>query len=366
MLKLKGMSVTRTFALARIEFDSYLRNGFTVFWTGIYPVFLFCLLWMIFSPSEDSNLTAQLEVSGSQSDVSRFETRLDSVVEGISGVDVELAHADADEGLRRSTVRVVLTEDGNYQLQAEAITSSASWASYMLAIAALECYNAEAACATERTTQSLGEGSSLSAYARYLTIGIATLSIMTVALFGFSATLIGMRAGLQLRMIQILPMESWEFLVAFALSRLAILVAFSMLFIYTMNWWFGAGISLAPLHVLINALLIFFGGLAFLSVAFVIATVIENPGVAGAFSNILNFLLMMLSDLFLPIALMPSWLQSIIHYTPVYMFVTAMREVVGSSQIPPAGDLMQIFASLILVAVIALTIANKRFRWSLY
>ena len=366
MLEVNSKTAARISSVARIEFDSYLRDGLAVFWTCAYPILLFLLLWMIFAPSEDSGFKAQMEVSGTQSSASRFETRLDSVSEGISGVNVELTHVDADADLKSRVVRVVLGEDGNYELQSKGISGTRAWSSYLLAIATLECYNSNKQCAREKTTQSIGEstGASQSSYNRYLTIGIATLAIMSVALLSFSDVLIRMRAALQLRMIEILPMASWEFLVGFALSRLVILVAFSVFFIYTMNWLFGAGIATSPLHVLIAVLLIFFGGMAFLSVAFVIAAFIESTSVSSSVTNILNIFIMMLSDLFIPIALMPAWLQSVIHYTPVYMFVTAMREVLGSAELPPIGDLLQIFGSLILVAVVALGFASDRFRWS--
>lgn len=194
----------------------------------------------------------------------------------------------------------------------------------------------------------------------YLITGMAALTVISTALFGFTGVLIDLRARGALLPLQLMPISRMQFLTAFAASRIVILLGFSVIFVIIANHVYGAGLSLALLDLGALAGLVLAGSLAFLGLGLVIAAFVSRTATAQALINVANLPIIFLSDLFIPIAIMPLWIQAIAPWSPINSFVDALRRATEPAD---AQFALPVFAMLCTLAIAGFTLASLRFRW---
>jgi len=195
----------------------------------------------------------------------------------------------------------------------------------------------------------------------YLITGMAALTIISTALFGFSGVLIELRHVGALRPFQIMPVKRTEYLAAFSVSRAVVLLLFSLIFIYGANAIYSAGIDFSP-QVFFSAVLTMVVGIAaFLGIGLAIAAFMTKPSTAHALINVLNIPIIFLSDLFIPVSIMPAWLQNVAEHSPVYLFVNLLRRVLDGGAITQ-NDIATL-ALLALIGMVFFSIAIAFFKW---
>lgn len=196
--------------------------------------------------------------------------------------------------------------------------------------------------------------------ARYFISGLAALNVISVILFGFTGQLIEMRASGALRMFYVLPMKKSSFIGGYILSRVTLTLGFSLIFI-------AAGyialnvpmqLNMSFFFKLILCLLI---GTA-MSVAFglMLALLIDRTTTGSAVINIINIPIMFLSDFFIPMSLMPKFVQDGAHFSPFYHFVTSLRSILNEGA--TALELSRPFAYMLTFTIVNLIICGIAWR----
>ena len=76
----------------------------------------------------------------------------------------------------------------------------------------------------------------------------------------------------------------------------------------------------------------------------------------GILLTILNYF----TPIFYPIAVLPSWLQVIIKFNPLYLYIHSIREIILYSQMPTMRTLIAVFLSGFITMIIGMYIFKKK------
>jgi len=108
------------------------------------------------------------------------------------------------------------------------------------------------------------------------------------------------------------------------------------------------------------ALAVLFSTLSILSIGFIVASVVPTARFAQPVGTLLFYPMVVLSGLFFPIAVLPSYVQVLARLLPVSYAVSLMRGIWrGEGWVAHAGDL----AALAVVFAICVTLSAWVFRW---
>ncbi|WP_321818271.1 MULTISPECIES: ABC transporter permease [unclassified Paraburkholderia] len=198
-------------------------------------------------------------------------------------------------------------------------------------------------------------------YADYLITGLPVLTIFTSALFSFVLPLIELRASNKLRMLGLFPVPGGVFFAGFALSRTLILAVFTLLFVMLMSHLAPGATPVRPRTLAWLMMLAVSGSLAMIGVGIILASIVKRTATATALANILNVPVIFLSDLFLPVAIFPGWLQAVAHRSPLYQFVTLLRAVYADNFDPAVAVAWS--AGMIVCGIVMIGFGARRFNW---
>ena len=126
---------------------------------------------------------------------------------------------------------------------------------------------------------------------------------------------------------------------------------------------YGADHAISFGSWLVIMFLVALSSVAFLSLGMAIAGVVTKISTANTLINIVNIPVMFLSDLFIPISLMPEPIESAVRYSPVFMLADSMRQVAAGTA-GLAECWLTIFY-LIALAAIGTVVAACSFRWNI-
>lgn len=201
-----------------------------------------------------------------------------------------------------------------------------------------------------------------SKYSAFLISGMASMAIVTTALFGFAVMLVSLRHEGKLKLYEVLPIKKVSYLIGFALSRILVMVIFALLFVVLADIFYGSTLQFTVKSVLNFVFLTLIGSFSFISVGFVLVSFISKPTTATALINIISIPILFLSDLFIPINLLPDYIQSVAVQSPVYIFTDASRSILndGASFI----DVWKEMSMLVFIGIVSLLISMKTFKWS--
>ncbi|MEL7129890.1 MAG: ABC transporter permease [Pseudomonadota bacterium] len=360
--------MTHLMHLTRLESLAFLRSKSALFWTFAYPVVLLVLLNALFSQSA-TKLNVEID------DLSRGQASIvkDALIERVSFIEgLEFAFDDVDNEapIRGGTVRLTFDETfseagGNVTIGFKPPVSAETGSTIAMVSEALEYMNRTAVTADPNWTLAydVTEGAATGGQAstRFLITGLAALTIITTALFGFTGVIIQLRDAGALRPFQIMPVKRRDYILAFSASRGVILLVFSLIFIIGANLIYRAGIDLS-LGTLALALVTSAAGIfAFLGIGLAIAAFITKPATGQAVINTLNLPVIFLSDLFIPVSAMPEWIQSIVSVSPIYAFVNLLRNIFDGRSFGAAD--VQTLVMLFALGTLAFWIAMSSFKW---
>ena len=358
--------------LTGVETATYLRDRAAIFWTFIYPIALLILMMTLFGgAAEERTFRMALDLEGHGPAAEQVANRIRSNFEMIDGVDFDLRRVAPDQATPAGRVRLIVPPAAANGVQSLTVglkgTPDASSGS-MLSIVAQTAsqLDLELAGAPSRVRLrydlSAGESPPMSSSVYYV-VGLGVLTIVSTALFGFSAPLIDLRARGGLKLFQFMPVHRTAFLTAFGLCRVIILFVFVTLFIAAGLALFGGLSEVSGEGWTTMLLLNILGTISFLTAGLAIAGLVTSNTLGSALINIINLPIVFLSDLFIPISSMPEPVQAVSRVTPVYLLVDAMRgAAAGTRTLADCGP--AIIALVILFAASAAIVATT-FRWRL-
>jgi len=197
----------------------------------------------------------------------------------------------------------------------------------------------------------------------YYVIGLTVLTIVSTALFGFTGPLIALRAEGGLKLFQVMPIRRISFTLGYASCRVLILLVFAFFYIYLGMAIYGAERTMSLGNWLLIMFLVALSSAAFLSLGMAVAGVVTKINTANTLMHLVNIPIMFLSDLFIPISLMPDSIESVARYSPVFMLADSMRQVAAGT-----AGLAECWLTILYLAVLAVIgtiFAAFSFRWNL-
>mgnify|MGYP002781088262 CR=1 FL=1 len=363
--------------LTLVETATYLRDRTAIFWTFLYPVVLLLIMMALFGGSAgspvDFKMSIDIEGRGLAADL--LANRIEKNLSFIDGVESEVRRVGASEATPKDRVRLIVpdsatTDEPTAQplvAKLESVPDSASGSVLALISQTASELNLELSKVPEHYAISYEVQADEPEIARsrsvYYVVGLAVLTIISTALFGFSSPLIDLRARGGLKLFQVMPVNRTAFLAAFGLCRIIILMSFVMLFIIGGLTAYGGLGTVTREGWLLLALLTLFGSITFLTAGLAIAGLVTNNTVGAALINVINLPIIFLSDLFIPLSAMPHVIQDVARAMPTYLLVEAMRGAAEGSF--TLADSRLVLLSLIILFTFSLVVVSTTFRWRL-
>jgi ABC-2 type transport system permease protein len=190
--------------------------------------------------------------------------------------------------------------------------------------------------------------------------GVVVFNILTFGLLSSGTMMVNMREKGILRRLQASPISAGQLVgsyllvnVLIALLQTTIIVVFAAL-VFKM--------PLTPAGVLQALPMIVFGVVAFVALGQVISGLATTAGMAVAVGQILNFSQMFITDMIMPMDMMPGWIQKLAPYLPAYATVQLVRPPLVDGSLSP--NLWPNLLVMVTYTLIAGVVAARLFRWA--
>ena len=112
-----------------------------------------------------------------------------------------------------------------------------------------------------------------------------------------------------------------------------------------------------PFHTL---MMVFLGAITFCSLGIFLAGIIEDKETAIGIANGIGIPMVVLSGVFIPLEVMPEWMQTVTKLLPVHYLYRALKEVMMLNN---PGGLLKPFIILIVFTILFLFLAVKTVKW---
>ena len=355
------MKRLRSMTIAQIKMAFRARQA--LFWNLAFPLILLTLMSLIFGRGSGFSVTVGVAGNGP------LATSTERTLRGISGVTVKTGTATEEiEQLRKGNRDAVLVvPPGNPTAQRPlAVTMyydqtnlSQSGAVVSLVSQVVTGINQSMSGTPQLLTlRQQGIAAASNSYIDYLAPGIIAVSIMTSAINGIAARLVGYREQRILKRLRATPLSAWEFIAANVLSQLVVVAAQVAVLTLAAKFIFGVRVS-GNLGLLLG--LAFLGALAFLTIGFALSGLAKSGDSAGAIANAVTTPMMFLSGVYFPLSGAPSWLKPVIGLLPLTYLANGLRDVMLHAT--TFDGLKTDLLALLITIAIGLTVAARAFRW---
>jgi ABC-2 type transport system permease protein len=197
-------------------------------------------------------------------------------------------------------------------------------------------------------------------YVTWILPGVIVLNILSFGLLGSASTMVEMRERGVLRRLQATPVPAGSLLGAYLTVNLLLCLLQSLALIAAAVLFLG--FRPQPAALMLAAPTILAATLLSISLGLVVSGVAVKAGVALALGQMLYFSQMFITDLVIPLIMLPPWLQAAAVYLPGYSMVQLVRPPLLSGSWPPdAGFYLALTFVYIVVAGVA---AALLFRWT--
>ncbi len=195
----------------------------------------------------------------------------------------------------------------------------------------------------------------------YFFAGVAILTVISSCLFGVSVVICNHKAARKLDQFRVAPVSSQSFFLSFMVSRLFVIIVFAAVFYLIVFGWYIDGPEMSVVSFLSYMAIILSVSIFFIGVSFVVTLFAHNADSAIATVNIINIPVLFLSDLFIPIDLMPAAVKRVAEFMPQYIGANEIRPLLFD----PGYQVNWLVVLGILVAGLLLVVLSaRRFRWA--
>lgn len=189
----------------------------------------------------------------------------------------------------------------------------------------------------------------------YYLPGYVAAFIMTNGLIGVSSFTAEMRRNGVMKLIASTPLSRFSWIVSLVLMQTIVSLILTAVMI-AVGWMV---FRIAAVPDLFSLLIILLGTLAFTGLGSFIGGVLKSVEAVTALGNTLSFPMMFLSGAFWPLELMPTFMQQIARFTPLYYFHVALRESLIAGSVSTALTSTAVVASMALAGIILATYTTK-------
>lgn len=190
--------------------------------------------------------------------------------------------------------------------------------------------------------------------------GVVVFNILAFGLLSSGTMMVNMRERGILRRLQASPVPAAQLLGSYLLVNVLIAVLQSAILVLFAILVFKTPFSLASMVRAVPMIVL--GILTFVALGQVVSGVATTAGVAVAVGQVLNFSQMFITDMIMPIDMMPAWIQKIAPYLPAYAVVQLVRPALIDGRFSPdLGTNLLVVAAYTLIAGL---VAARLFRWA--
>ncbi|MGQ0602548.1 MAG: ABC transporter permease [Anaerolineales bacterium] len=202
-------------------------------------------------------------------------------------------------------------------------------------------------------------GDDLTAFMTWMMPGVLTGNLMSFGLIGSSSTMSEMRAKGVLRRIQASPVPAAILIGAYVLANMALALATAAIVMVVGVVVYG--VTLSPVNLLLSLPMLIFTVLAAVALGQVISGIAPRAGAATAIGQLLYFGQMFITDLFMPIEMMPGWVQTVGPWLPGYAMAQLVRTALADGTL--ATDWPRHVLMLAVYTGVSLVLAARLFKW---
>ena len=332
--------------IALTSFREFIRTPEAVFWTYGFPVIMAMVLGLAFSRDVKPPLPVVVVQAQALADALKKNERL-SVT--------ELPREQAQQGFKRGKFVVMLEGSvADPKMSYDSLRPDAELARLLVERTLLD---------RGRDGQEVIEVSTVkipgSRYIDFLIPGLIGLNLLGAGMWGVGFNVVRMRDRKMLRRLMVTPMRRVEFLFAFTLSRLVLVIPDAVLIILFGVLAFDVPV-LGSLWIIL--LLTLLGGFCFMALGLLVAARTKTVEGVSGIMNLVMVPMWLLGGSFFSSERFPDAMQWLIQALPITHINDALRAVMleGSGLTEVWGQLL----FLLLFAVACLLSAVKLFRWS--
>lgn len=337
-------------SVARTAFREFIRTPEAVFWTYGFPIVMAIGLGIAFAHGEAAPVRAVVLAQSAQDAVYRAlleEPRFE--VERLAADDAKRALALGEfDVLVGGSVKDPIVEVDLTRPQAEL---ALFWVERALGREVGR--DVEPRAVIKPVTE---KGSR---YIDFLIPGLIGINLLGAGMYGIGFNLVHMRVGNLLRRLYVTPMAPLEFLTAFLMSRLVLVVP-EALFVVA----FGALAFDVPVNgsILLVALVVLIGGIAMSGLGLLVSCRARTVESVSGLINLVTLPMWLLGGSFFNNDRFPEVVQPVIQLLPLSLLNDALRAVMlgGAGLFDVANELLLLGA----IATLCIGLALKLFRWA--
>jgi len=202
-------------------------------------------------------------------------------------------------------------------------------------------------------------GDDLAGFMSWMMPGVLALNVLAFGLISSATMMTEFRQKGVLRRIQASPAPALTLIGAYILVNLAIallqagLVIAVGVFIY--------GVPMPPANVLLALPMLLMAVLASIALGQVVSGIAPRAGAAVAIGQILYFGQMFITDLIMPVRMMPDWVQTVGPWLPGYAMAQLVRPALADGTLPT--DWARHLLLLAAYTGVSLALAARLFKW---
>ena len=191
----------------------------------------------------------------------------------------------------------------------------------------------------------------------YILPGILGMTLMQLGLFG-SIRVLALRVARILKLLGATPLPRGMFLAVEILIRIGI--SFIQALVVIIIGHHGFGLTLAN-NWLYIAGWVLLGTATFVSMGYMFTTFARTIESGNAIMQLAQLLMMFLSGIFMPLDLLPGYLQTVMRFIPLTYLADGMRHAIAGN--PSLYGVTTDFVVLLGVTTFCLITTVKRFKW---
>jgi ABC-2 type transport system permease protein len=197
-------------------------------------------------------------------------------------------------------------------------------------------------------------------YINWVLPGVLVFNALAFGLITSSSLMLTMRENGVLRRLQATPMPAGQLVGAYLLVNVGIVLIQSLIIVAAAMLLFDATVT--PVGLLLALPMTLVGIITFVALGQIVSGLAPTAGVAVMAGQLIYFALLFVTDMIMPLEMMPEWIQRVAVYLPSYAVVQLVRPPLMLGELSPDLGLHLLVASVYTVA--AGLIAARLFRWA--
>lgn len=367
--------------LTMLELKVYLREPSAIFWTFFFPFLLLVIFMEIYADEENTFAnTRVVVVKAKESPLSNQYIREMKTVLSYTSLPITFEQTEAtDKNTNDKDDLIVVSIPSNFEqsfkdgttttitIDYSATPNDATYAVISIIRNMNDKFNIEHNSWKVNSQIALKPAADKASKnnitpQQYLVTGLIGMTILSTCLFGFSVVIVHLRASQAFKIYQVFPITPLWYFGSFILSRLVVIILFSVLFFAIADLFYSIEFNYSFNKIATFLVLIMLGSITFLSLGILLASRTSSVSTAMGVSNLIYFPLIFLSGLFFPVNVDIDWVNYLSSYLPLERYVTMFREVMFLD-----ANLVNFGSTIFLMAcwsIFALLISQKIFVWN--